>query len=264
MATARDLAIRWVRPRAAKGELDVLPAAAFAKVGPTKEYTHYYFQSSQRYPAKCSLDVHETHADLNYAAFPHFNKRWDNDLGVVRLHFSDRRRNALSSFDWKPASKKAFTSDWGTVVTEDADSTAFISDLRKLSKTERQALVQARLGQGDFRQALISYWNGCAVTGCTRLEALRASHIKPWSEGTNRQRLDPFNGLLLIGTLDALFDTGLISFSKTGQLLRSARLSRRDCDDLGLRAGMHLRRLDPKHRQYLAWHRHKVFHSNGD
>lgn len=263
MAIAGDLAIRWIRPRAIKGELDVFSAAAFAKVGYTREFTHYYFQSSKRYPAKCSIDVHAMHADLNYAAFPHFNRRWDNDLGVVRLHFSNRRRDALSSFEWKPASKETFTADWGAVVTEEADSVAFISDLRKLPKTQRQALVQARLGQGYFRQALISYWNGCAVTRCTRLEALRASHIKPWSEATNRQRLDPFNGLLLVGTLDALFDAGLIAFSKTGQLLRSPRLSHQDREDLGLHAGMRLRQVHPKHEPYLAWHRHKVFHSNG-
>lgn len=263
MATARELKILWLRPRSVRGELDVFPAVAFAKVGRTKEFTHHYFEFSERYPAKCSLTVHEKHADLDYAAFPSFNKRWDNDLGILRLHFSDRRRNSLSDFDWKPASKKTFTSGWGTVAAEEDDSAAFVSDLQKLSRTQRQALVQARLGQGNFRQALISYWKGCAVTGCTRLEALRASHIKPWSEATNRQRLDPSNGLLLIGTLDALFDTGLISFSKTGQLLRSVKLTHQDCKDLGLRAGMHLRRIHQKHRPYLAWHRRKVFGSNG-
>jgi hypothetical protein len=264
MASERDLAIRWLRPRHAKGELDVFPAAAFAKVGRTTAFTHYYFRSSKRYPAKCRLAVHEAYADLDYSAFPHFNERLDNDLGILRLHFADGRRNALSAFEWKPASQKTFTTGWGTVVAEEADSAVLISDLQKLSRTQRQALVQARLGQGDFRQALISYWNGCAVTGCSRLEALRASHIKPWSKATNHQRLDPFNGLLLIGTLDALFDTGLISFSKTGQLLRSAKLSHQDCEDLGLRAGMHLRKVHPKHRPYLAWHRRKVFGSNGN
>jgi hypothetical protein len=263
MVTERDLAIRWFRPRSVRGELDVFPAGAFAKVGHPQAFTHYYFQSAKRYPAKCRLTVHERHADLDYSVFPDFNKPWDNDLGVLRLRFSNRRRDALSAFEWKPASTDTFTPGWGTVAAEEADSAAFISNLRTRSKTQKQALQLARLGQGDFRRELISYWNGCAVTNCTRLEALRASHIKPWSEATNRQRLDPFNGLLLIGTLDALFDTGLITFSNTGQLLRSPRLSHRDCKDLGLRVGMRLRRVHAKHKTYLAWHRRKVFSRNG-
>jgi putative restriction endonuclease len=38
---------------------------------------------------------------------------------------------------------------------------------------------------------------------------LRASHIKPWSDCSNRERLDPLNGLLLVAHIDALFDNGL-------------------------------------------------------
>jgi hypothetical protein len=263
MANSVDLSIRWARPSATKGEVDVFPTAAFAKVGLVKEFKHYYFQSSEKYFAKCSLDVHELHADLNYAAFPSFSRRHDIAPGITRLHFSDRRRVALTFFEWRPPSEQEFTPDWGTVVGDTADSALFISDLRKAPKTQRIALVRARLGQGDYRQALISYWNGCAVTGCLRFEALRASHIKPWRDATSSQRLDPFNGLLLVGTLDALFDNGLISFSATGRLLRSPKLSSEDSEILGLRTGMRLSRIHAKHRSYLDWHRRKIFQKNG-
>ncbi|HET9245398.1 MAG TPA: HNH endonuclease signature motif containing protein, partial [Xanthobacteraceae bacterium] len=58
--------------------------------------------------------------------------------------------------------------------------------------------------------------------------ALRASHIKPWRESSDRERLDPANGLLLTANLDALFNDGLIAFDDEGQMLVSAQLTRKD------------------------------------
>lgn len=65
----------------------------------------------------------------------------------------------------------------------------------------------------------------CAVSSSVTEKAIRASHIKPWSECTNEERLDPNNGLPLVASLDALFDAGLISFGPTGQLLVSPKMS---------------------------------------
>lgn len=57
-------------------------------------------------------------------------------------------------------------------------------DLNKIidtikSPTVRKQLIQARIGQGKFRESLLEYWNGkCAVLGIARPEILRASHIR--------------------------------------------------------------------------------------
>ncbi|MDX1521473.1 MAG: HNH endonuclease signature motif containing protein, partial [Anaerolineae bacterium] len=67
-----------------------------------------------------------------------------------------------------------------------------------LSDTEREAIIQSRIGQGKFRTMLINYWQCCAVTGCQNETLLRASHIKPWRNSKNEERLDVYNGLLLI------------------------------------------------------------------
>ena len=84
-------------------------------------------------------------------------------------------------------------------------------------KTTREALIDARLGQGKFRAEVGDRWdNVCAVTGCGIIELLRASHIKPWRASTNPERLDPENGLLLAAHADALFDRGLITFAAMG------------------------------------------------
>ena len=75
------------------------------------------------------------------------------------------------------------------------------------SATTRLVSTLARIGQGGFRDALMTIWErSCAVTSLTCPELLRASHVKPWSHSSRRERLDPNNGLLLAAHLDALFD----------------------------------------------------------
>ena len=51
-----------------------------------------------------------------------------------------------------------------------------------LDETEREAMIKARVGQGQFRKALIDRWHGCSVTGCAAFDILVAGHIKPWEQ----------------------------------------------------------------------------------
>lgn len=133
------------------------------------------------------------------------------------------------------------------------------AELKIVSATERDALVKSRIGQGPFRANLDSYWKTCALTNCSISEALRASHIKPWRDSDNRERLDLYNGLLLTANLDALFDRGLISFGNDGTMLVSSIISPRDLESLGIPVTGRLRQVDPKHRPYLAFHRNYRF-----
>lgn len=125
--------------------------------------------------------------------------------------------------------------------------------------TEVERLVRQRVGQERYRDALLTYWGGaCAVTGVAVTEALRASHAKPWAEcADDAERLDAFNGFLLVANLDALFDRFLISFDDAGYLLTSTRLSQSDLPGLGIHSGMRLRWLASEHRHYLQWHRER-------
>ena len=128
------------------------------------------------------------------------------------------------------------------------------------SATQTEALAQQRLGQARYRAALMSLWNGaCALTGVDIPELLRASHAKPWSDASDRERLDPFNGLLLEVRFDQLFDQGLISFNDDGIMMTSVRLSTDHCRRLGITPNMRLRFIRPAHLPYLAWHRERVF-----
>jgi hypothetical protein len=125
-----------------------------------------------------------------------------------------------------------------------------------LPPTTRRALINARIGQGDYRRELMELWSGrCAVTGCSVAEVLIASHAKPWKDSSNLERLDAFNGLLLAATVDRLFDRGLISFTDDGQLLKKPHLSDADLKNLGISPGASLSKVDARHRPYLAEHR---------
>jgi hypothetical protein len=98
---------------------------------------------------------------------------------------------------------------------------AQIQDDTSLETTEKEALVQARRGQGLFRRRVQGIESRCRVTLVTRDEHLRASHIKPWRDSSNEERLTGENGLLLTPSIDRLFDQGFISFQGDGILLLS-------------------------------------------
>jgi hypothetical protein len=131
---------------------------------------------------------------------------------------------------------------------------------RKLETTTKEALVNARVGQGLFRQQVLKNWgNTCAVSGSIVLDAIRASHIKPWRHSDDKERLDPFNGVPLIANYDALFDAGLIAFDDNGRLLVSDRLPESERSIFGL-VGKSLRKLPPKQSAvYLEYHRDIIF-----
>lgn len=129
------------------------------------------------------------------------------------------------------------------------------------SKTEVERLRKERIGQDVFRAALLDYWeNSCAVTCVTNKTLLRASHIIPWAKcDTDAERLNAHNGILLVATLDAAFDDGLISFDDNGKIMISSELSERDRADAGIHSDMQLKHLNDEIRQRLLWHRENWF-----
>jgi hypothetical protein len=122
--------------------------------------------------------------------------------------------------------------------------------------TEAERIVIQRIGQDLFRDALMDYWGGrCPMTGITEPGLLRASHIMPWADCTDAQRLDVHNGLLLSALWDAAFDRGLISFSDDGTVLARTQLSETARKALGIATAPPLTGLSDAHRANLALHR---------
>lgn len=140
----------------------------------------------------------------------------------------------------------------------ESDATTEIVRNPEIPETEKQQLVKARIGQGQFRDQLLSYWRKCCLTGCELQGVLRASHIKPWRTSSNAERLDMYNGLLLSPNMDALFDKGLISFQDTGEIMVSSQLSEPTLKSLGCSFKMRVA-LKPEHAKYIAHHRAKQF-----
>ncbi|WP_295959508.1 HNH endonuclease signature motif containing protein [uncultured Alistipes sp.] len=127
------------------------------------------------------------------------------------------------------------------------------------SASEYEALVKCRKGQGRFRTDLMEVCEGkCRVTGYSDKALLVASHIKPWRLcSSKKEKLDKFNGLLLLPNLDKLFDSNLITFdSSDGHLVISDWV--RDKELLGIDESMKIEVFD-ENRKYLEYHNRMLF-----
>ena len=134
---------------------------------------------------------------------------------------------------WKPS--KAGGISGSKVNQQGIISPKRASQYKKPNKTERQGLVTSRVGQGYYRRQLLDKWDAkCAVTGVDIRAILIASHIVPWSQSNDEEKLDVNNGILLSPNFDALFDRHLISFENDGSILISTKLSPKDIEALGV------------------------------
>lgn len=93
-----------------------------------------------------------------------------------------------------------------------------------LKETEKVSLIMARVGQGLFRNRVKLIEQSCRVTGVSSEKLLTASHIKPWKDSANDERLQGNNGLFLSPHVDKLFDSGLITFTQKGEMWVSPQL----------------------------------------
>ena len=131
-----------------------------------------------------------------------------------------------------------------------------IESSEELTETEKKVLIKLRIGQSKYREKVIDYWAGCSVTRYKDKNLLIASHIKPWKDSTNIEKLDVYNGLLLIPNLDKVFDRGYISFDDNGAILISTELN--EIEKLGLNKEMKIN-IENEHKKYLKFHRDNIF-----
>jgi putative restriction endonuclease len=138
---------------------------------------------------------------------------------------------------------------------------AEITQDHHLPETTRQAIVQARRGQGLFKQRVAQIETHCRLTGVDRIEHLRASHCKPWRDADNHERLDGENGLLLTPDADHLFDAGFLSFEDNGHVLVSPVAHIPSMQKMGLDpvTFVNVGRFSEGQRLYLDHHRENVF-----
>jgi hypothetical protein len=155
---------------------------------------------------------------------------------------------------------KFFFKRTGAIVTYELDKTDFIVAESNLdyflpSITERAGVVLSRVGQGAYRKSIINRWeNKCAVTGYQDPRILIASHIHPWKDASNDERLDVNNGILLSPTYDALFDKHLITFDNSGKIILSETLAPVEYKKIGVSGTERIAKLNSDNIGYLEKH----------
>lgn len=163
---------------------------------------------------------------------------------LLRLPAGEALTDAGQGFwDWERHLEKALRND------------------ERIDETTREQLVMARRGQGRFKQNVRMVEKHCRITRVDRLEHLRASHIKPWRNSSNEERLDGENGLLLTPTMDHLFDRGFISFKDDGNLLISPAAHEESLHKMGVNESdkINVGRFSAAQCEKLEFHRDQVF-----
>ena len=136
-----------------------------------------------------------------------------------------------------------------------------INNSGSIDETTKTQIIQSRKGQGKYRELILNKFNGqCAITGVNDARILIASHIKPWTDSNNEERISRENGILLSPTFDKLFDKGFISFKNNGQIILSDYFDARNFCRLGIDGGIVCKLyLTTEMSVYLDYHRDIVF-----
>ena len=131
-----------------------------------------------------------------------------------------------------------------------------------LTATEKHVLARARIGQGFFKEEVRRLEPVCRITGVSEPRHLIASHMKPWSNSDNSERLDGNNGLLLSPHVDHLFDRGFITFERNGKVVASSQLNTDIVKRWKLDLTETTRRFRSSQIPYLEFHQEHIFRSN--
>ena len=124
---------------------------------------------------------------------------------------------------------------------------------------EKVQITKARRGQGIFKTNVRFVEHSCRLTGVSNIKHLRASHIKPWKDSTDQEKIDGNNGLLLSPHVDHLFDRGFITFKDNGDLAISKELNPVILDQWSLATIENVGSFNQKQSSFLEFHRDVVF-----
>ncbi len=127
-----------------------------------------------------------------------------------------------------------------------------------LQGIDKEAVVKMRVNQGIFKEQLLCRYSHCCLCNVTQKDFLIASHIKPWKDSDENERLDIDNGLLLCPNHDKAFDRGYISFDDNGLIIISDELDDTNRVFLNLRQDMSIKLTDGN-REYVKYHRKNIF-----
>ena len=201
----------------------------------------------------------------------HKNPNWKNNVSTeLTTHCKDMNSYRAYNPDlfysvygkgegyWGLKSMRAeYTDEINPIIKRQIEE---IRNDKELDNTEKDMLIKARVGQGEFRKRVIEKYKKCLITGIDDQRLLLASHIRPWRASNNHERLSSENGLLLSPLYDKLFDIGLITFSDDMTIIVSKKLSMNNAKliDLDL-TKKYLQDLSDEFLNNLRYHRENIF-----
>lgn len=198
-------------------------------------------------------EIHLFYRERHHSDFVYHGK-------VILAHFNIRS-DAPSEFVFKVASLNIAESYLQQQAAADIKTDYQVATETSLNAIDKEILTRSRgFAQRLFRGNLFRLWDGaCAVTGVREPKVLKASHIKPWAKSEVIEKVDHFNGLLLIPNLDSLFNEGLISFKDDGNVMVSNKLDREDGRRICINDNLHLTQVFTETKPYLDFHRSMLF-----
>lgn len=140
-------------------------------------------------------------------------------------------------------------------INEDVDLSLFNTNTKE---TEIEVLTKARRGQAVLKEKLYKIKKKCELCGISKKELLIASHIKPWSESTDKEKLDLNNVFLFCPNHDQLFDKGFISFNDDGKILISKEIDEQNKIFSNINFKMKIK-INDEQKKYLEYHRKEIF-----
>lgn len=201
-------------------------------------------------------EIHLFYRDQRHTPFTYYGK-------IIMFRFC-RHTDRSSEFVFQVVSQSTPQpqDEEPTGLREDPSEYKVLSQVG-ISSIDRSVLSKSRgIAQRVFRGNLLRLWQGsCAVTGVQETRVLRSSHIKPWASSDVEEKVDHFNGLLLVPNLDALFNEGLISFRDNGGVLLSSNWKVEDKRRMHVTPALTLRTVHSESTPYLEYHRDVVFQS---
>lgn len=204
-------------------------------------------------------DKYEREVDFYRLVFGRNRKEDYKFLGVYRMisSFEEGKNYACRRYE-----RVSETFDTSTILNKPSfhlniDYINEVYIVPSISETEKEILAKSRIGQGIYRDSLLSKYNGkCMLCGLQYKGLLIASHIKEWSEANNDERVDVNNGLLLCTLHDTLFDKHLITFDDNGKIMISPKLNIEDRALCNITEESKIK-MEPGIAKYMEYHRNK-------
>lgn len=225
-----------------------------------RELTKYYLLRDKYYPSKYVISIANTFANGEQIPFNKFNGEEANEF-LVKLGFCVSAIQKVEKHSLEYQQQVAASLDIEEIAVDDSMINVLATintDTIELTKTEKEQIIKSRIGQSAFKKALLAIEKKCNLCGVSDERFLIASHIKPWSQSNNQERLDVNNGLLLCPNHDALFDRGYISFDDDGTIMTSFSLDEATMVFLNTNETLNIR-MNEGQRDYMRWHRGNIF-----